>query len=167
MHVHACLGTHVEVKGQPAGTGSLHHVASKNQTQTLCQAPLPTEPSHWPSSLCLRQGLSLSLDSPWLNYTGWPASFRYLLSLPYQHWGYRHHWTQLYVIVGDANQVLMFLWQALQQPSHLHSSIFWGFLPNKGKKLHSQAVRISKSLHTFLLDNVIGVYGESGIICYW
>lgn len=57
VHVHICLGTHVEVRGQSAGIGSLHHVASKNQTQTLCQAPLPTEPSHWPSSLCLRPGL--------------------------------------------------------------------------------------------------------------
>lgn len=52
-----------------------NHVASKNQTQTLCPAPSPTEPSHWPSSLHLRQSLSLSLDSPdWAILAGQQAS---------------------------------------------------------------------------------------------
>lgn len=64
VHAYACLGTHVEVRGQLAEVSSLHCVTSKDQTQAWWETSLLL--SH-PSGLLvyfLRQGLSLSLGLP-------------------------------------------------------------------------------------------------------
>lgn len=61
MRAFIYIGTRVGVGGQLAGVSSLLHVTSEDQTQAGWQAPLPTEPSHWPPSLFFEIG---SLTEP-------------------------------------------------------------------------------------------------------